>query len=90
MNPLSKPMRKPEFRLELVDEDILLYDPAGEKILNFNQTATLIWQLCDGTRTVEDMIDLLQKAYPEAADMINDDVQSTLQEFEVNGCIQEA
>lgn len=88
MNPFNKPIRKPEFRLELVDEDILLYDPTGEKILHFNQTATLIWQLCDGTRTVEDMIDLLQKAYPDAVDVINDDVQSTLQEFEEYGCIQ--
>lgn len=87
MNLDTKPIRKPEFSLETVGDDVLLYNPADTKILSFNQTASLIWQLCGGQMTVAEMITGLKEAYPEAADEIEADVLATLQQFEETGCV---
>lgn len=87
MELISKPIRKPDFRLELVGDETMLYNPADTKIISFNQTASLIWHLCDGQISMEEMITALQEAYPESRDEIADDVQTTLQQFEEIGCI---
>ena len=88
MELTGKPRRKPDFRLELLDNEMLLYHPAETKILHFNQTASLIWQLCDGERTAAEMISLLSESYPESAGEVTADVQSTLQQFAEQGCIE--
>jgi hypothetical protein len=88
MNLESKPQRKTDYRLEQLDGEMILYHPSETKILYFNQTASLIWQLCDGERTPAEMIRLLSESYPESAGEIADDVQSTLQQFEEQGCVE--
>ncbi len=88
MDRQRKPCRNDGFRLEQMDDETLLYHPAGDKILQFNQTASIIWQLCDGQRSVDELIELLQEAYPEAAAEIAGDVEEILQQFAENGCIQ--
>jgi hypothetical protein len=88
MNLDSKPRRKTDYRLEQLDGEMVLYHPSETKILYFNQTASLIWQLCDGERTQAEIIHLLSESYPESASEIAADVQSTLQEFEEHGCIE--
>jgi hypothetical protein len=77
----DKPRRQPDYRLEMIDNELLLFHPTHEKILYCNETASLIWQLCDGRRTVQEITDLLSAAYPEAADVITGEVQATLDAF---------
>ena len=88
MKPDSKPRRKTDYRLEQLDGEMVLYHPSETKVLYFNQTASLIWQLCDGERTAADMIRLLSESYPESAGEIASDVHSTLQQFEEQGCVE--
>jgi hypothetical protein len=83
----SKPQRKPDYRLEMIDGELLLYHLNQTQILYCNQTASLIWNLCDGKLTVNEIIDLLQEAYPEAAGAIASDVQTTLRIFLDNDSI---
>jgi hypothetical protein len=85
---LNKPRRKPDYRLEMIDNELLLFHPAETKILYCNETASLIWQLCDGQRTPQEITTLLTAAFPEAADAIADDVQATLQQFSQHGAIE--
>jgi hypothetical protein len=77
----SKPKREPDYRLEMIDGELLLYHLNETKILYCNQTASLIWRLCDGQKTVGEIASLLQEAYPEAAEAIAADVQATLGQF---------
>ena len=81
MVPSDKPRRQPDYRLEMIDNELLLFHPTHEKILYCNETASLIWQLCDGRRTIQEITDLLSAAYPEAADVITGEVKATLDEF---------
>lgn len=86
--PLNKPCRKPDYRLEMIDNELLLFHPAQTKILYCNETASLIWQLCDGQRTPQEIAALLAAAYPGAADTIAHDVENTLQQFAQHGAIE--
>ena len=46
-----------------------------------------MWQLCDGRRTVQQIIDLLTEAYPDAAVTLPADVSVALQQFADHGAI---
>ncbi|MBN1220170.1 MAG: PqqD family protein [Anaerolineae bacterium] len=84
----QKPRPKPDYRLELMDGELLLYHPGQTKIFYCNPTASLIWHLCDGQRTVKEITALLRQAFPAAASAIAADVEATLQQFAAHGAIE--
>jgi len=83
-----KPKQKVGYQLETIDNELLLYHPAETKVMYCNQTASLIWQLCDGQRTVQEIVEMLSEAYPEATADIANDVQETVQQFLDHGAIE--
>jgi hypothetical protein len=88
MDMESKPSRNPALRAEMMDGELLLYDPSGSRIIQLNTTAALIWQLCDGQREVADMVALLQAAYPDEAELIVLDVPEMLDRWVEAGCLE--
>jgi hypothetical protein len=88
MPNLNRPFRQPDYRLETMDDEMLLFNPKQDTVLYFNQTASLIWQLCDGQRSVEDIVALLKEAYPEAASGMAEDVRSVINKFQEHGAIK--
>ena len=84
----TKPRRMPDYRLEKMDDELLLFHPAQTKILYCNDTASLIWQLCDGARTAQEIVTILSEAYTDAADVIARDVDATLKQFLDHGAIE--
>lgn len=88
MNRDNVPSRKPGYLLETIDDELLLYHPAETQVMYCNQTASLIWHLCDGQRTVGQIIVLLADAYPAAASDIEQDIRATLQRLADHGAVQ--
>jgi hypothetical protein len=88
MSGSKKPLRRPDYRLEAIDNELLLFHPAQSQILYCNETASMIWQLCDGQRTPQEITALLATAFPEAADRVADDVETTLKQFSRHGAIE--
>jgi hypothetical protein len=88
MTTENKPRQKSDFKLEKMDDDLLLFHPAQNKIFYCNETAALIWQLCNGERTVEEIGALITAAYPESAEAIASEIQNTLQQFFEQGAIE--
>ena len=84
---MDRPKRKENFKLEEVGGEILLYHPETTKILYCNETATLIWQLCDGSRTGDEITDTLREAFPEGGDAVAVDVKETLEKFLDHGAL---
>jgi hypothetical protein len=76
-----KPRQKPDFRLEEIDGELLLYHPTQTTIMYCNPSASVIWQLCDGERTVEEITILLAAAFAQNLETITADVESTLDLF---------
>ncbi len=82
----KSPCHTPDYQMELLDDEIILFHPAG-KVMHSNRIGALIWQLCDGQRTVAEITQLLSAAYPESAKQIRADVRETLLTFAEHGAI---
>lgn len=87
MNSEAIPHPNTEFSLEEIDDELLLYHPAKTKAVYLNETAALVWQLCDSKRSVSEIVSLLEENYPES-DSIKNDVEATLQQLADNGAVE--
>lgn len=86
--PETMPRQVSGFSLQRLDDDVLLYHPGLTRTLHLNDTAALIWQLCDGTRAIDAIVQALQEAFPEHREQIASDVPLTLQQLERDGAIE--
>jgi len=68
-------------------KESLIYSPT-KKTIYLNETATVIWKLCNGKRTVKEITDLLADAFPNSASNIRADVAETLDALVRNGALQ--
>lgn len=85
-----KPTRK-EVRTIQVEGETLLHDPTIQKVYVLNPTAALIWSLCDGTHTVEQMVDTVKTQFSQTASAdIPQDVDQTLAWFNEYGLLESA
>jgi Coenzyme PQQ synthesis protein D (PqqD) len=75
------------FLTERFDDDILLYHPGLTKTIQLNQTASIIWALCDGQRTIGEITTLLAASFPDEDHRILIDVEATLQRFASEGAL---
>jgi hypothetical protein len=80
------PCRVPEYRLEQMDDELLLYHPGRTTTLYCNDTSALVWRLCDGTLSVDDIVKLLTEEYSDP--QIADDVRVTIEALERFGAIE--
>jgi predicted TPR repeat methyltransferase len=62
---MHNPALNPAVRLSPVENGYLAYDPAADRLHELNPVAALIVELCDGTRTVEELRDLAKPFLPE-------------------------
>jgi hypothetical protein len=82
------PSRSPHFLLERMDGELLLYHPGLTRTLLLNETASMIWELCDGRRSERVIVRLVAGAFPEAGDAVIQDVEATLRRFAEEGAIE--
>ena len=75
----DKPHRKPHYRLEQLDGEVLLLHPGKTRTMCLNTTAALVWRLCNGEHTTAEIVKLLQEAFSNADGSIVADVEETLQ-----------
>ena len=65
---------KQGFLLERIDGEISVYHPTLTTAVYLNEAGALIWELCDGSRSVAEIIDILSDQYPESRPQIGTDV----------------
>lgn len=73
--------------VERMDDDMLLYNPATAATLHLNNSSALVWQLCDGQRSLAQIIEALRESYPEHAGQIRDDVVAAVTEMHEHGVL---
>lgn len=83
MNSLAqkKPKSIDDFQLEEIDGEVLLYSPKATRSIYLNPSASLIWRLCTGEFSTEEIIESLQQQFPDQAGSIENDVVITLNQF---------
>ena len=83
-----QPKKCDGFQIEELDGEVVLFHPARNVIIHANQSAALIWQLCDGTRTTDEISALLANAYPENRQEIEKEVPETIQDLRKKGALE--
>jgi len=70
----SIPEAVERIKVEIMDGETVLYGEAAKKMIYLNESATAVFQLCDGQRSVLEIIDLLTAAYPDESAAMRQDV----------------
>ena len=81
------PRSAADVETEVVDSEVLLYHPSQTRAVYLNPTAALIWGLCDGKRSVREIIRLIGESYPDASADLTDDVLATLNRLRESGVL---
>ena len=68
------PIPRTGFELAELDGESLLYSPDKMTMVYLNGSAAAIWRLCNGERTVEEIIALIAAAFPDLAESIGAEV----------------
>jgi len=71
----------PDSLLEDMDGDLLLYNPTSATTLHLNGPSAIVWELCDGENSVQDIIDVVKEAYPEQSEQIERDVAGVVEDL---------
>jgi coenzyme PQQ biosynthesis protein PqqD len=81
------PVRVDHVETEVVDSEVLLYHPQRTTAVYLNPAAGLVWGLCDGARSVADIIAVLVESYPDAEAAIAEDVREAVESLQKDGMI---
>src|ERR1700688_207268 len=81
---MHNPALNPAVRLSPVENGYLAYDTAADRLHELNPVAALIVELCDGSRTIEEIRELVKPVLPQGAreeeidHWINEEMQAGL------------
>ncbi len=77
----SNPRQKENVMAQEVLEEMVLYDAETEIGYSLNSSARLIWDLCDGTRSVERICKELAEPLEVSPDLLHGDVSFLIGEL---------
>jgi Coenzyme PQQ synthesis protein D (PqqD) len=81
------PNQRNGFQIEEMDGETLLYQHQLKKMIYLNESAALIWHLCDGRRSVADIIDVLTDSYPDTKDAVREDAMEAIDSLILEGAL---
>jgi len=79
---LTRPRRAASIQVVDRTGSAKLVDASGSPVLGLNHTALAIWDLCDGSTTIEEMVDAVVSAFLVDADQATADVAAIVAEFD--------
>lgn len=81
INLQSYPRRKQQVIAQKASADFLLFNMDDGNYYSLNEVGRRIWELCDGTHSIEQIIDALAQEYDEAKEVLAGDVVDFLEKF---------
>ena len=78
---MARPRKMDHLIQHDMDEEVLVYDPVVDRTHRLNLTATLIWGLCDGTRSLEDIARALTEQFEVEFETALQDARSVLEQL---------
>lgn len=82
------PKSAPDWRFEEIDGEFLLYHPAKTQTVYLNETAALVFGMCNGDISTKEIVELLKASYPESPDSLEKDVDAVLRKLSAWGSIE--
>ncbi len=72
---------------ELIDDEVLLYHPTSTTAVYLSATAALVWSLCDGSRSVDEITEIIAGNFPASAGSVAADVAEALAQLQQAGVV---
>ena len=82
------PIPQAGVELSELEGESVLYHPERMTMMYLNESANIIWRLCDGRRTVASIIDTLAREFPEQANAVAIDVREAIDQFVREGVVE--
>jgi hypothetical protein len=76
---------KEGYLLERIDGEATVYHPTLTTAVYLNDTGALIWELCDGNRSISGIIEAIGRHYPESLSQIESDVKTLIRQLTERG-----
>jgi hypothetical protein len=76
-----KPARKGQWLMHWTDDGLTIHPPMDRRGLTLNATAAKIWQLCDGTRSLQQMADELHQAGHMTTGFLEKELSETVKQL---------
>lgn len=73
---------------ETFGDGVLLYHHTVREAIHLNSSAAVIWALCNGSNSKEDIENILINAYPNGKDSIQTDVNFVLEKLQRHNAIE--
>ena len=86
----SRPTRRENVLTQETSDALVLLDPNGGAYFSLNEVGSRVWSLCDGTRTVADVVGVLADEFEAPTETIRDDVLELLEELASERLVTEA
>ena len=81
ISPEQRPRQSETMTGKDLGEEYLFYDASGDSVHVLNGTAREIYLLCDGTRCVTDLVQLMVDRYDVEGSEVRKDVETVLNEL---------
>ena len=78
---MARPRKMDHLIQHGMDDEVLVYDPVVDRTHRLNVSATLIWELCDGTRSLEDIARALTEQFEVEFDTALQDARTVLEQL---------
>jgi hypothetical protein len=85
----SRPKRQEQIIVQKGSNDVLLFNMDDGSYYALNEVGNRIWELCDGTHGVAQLVGLLAKEYDAPAEIIETDVMEVLEDLRSKNLIVE-
>jgi hypothetical protein len=59
----SAPRKIAGLEAHFLDDQVVVFKPGAQQVTSLNPTAALVFELCDGNRSVSTIVDLVREAY---------------------------
>jgi pyrroloquinoline quinone biosynthesis protein D len=88
VNDQRRPVRVPGIELQTTGGDLLVHDTRAAKVHVFNTTAGRIFTLCDGERTVSEIVSAVIAEWGIDSELATADVVRALADFTELGLLE--
>jgi hypothetical protein len=85
----SRPKRQEQIIVQKGSNDVLLFNMDDGSYYALNEVGNRIWELCDGTHGVTQLVGMLAKEYDAPAEIIETDVMEVLEDLRSKNLIVE-
>ncbi len=88
----GRPVRRDVAAVPL-DDNLAVHDEVGQLMILLNRSAAAVWELCDGTRTLDELVRALPEAHGASdadVEVIGEDVRLTVHKLADLGLVVDA